>query len=177
MKKLSVTSQVFAATAIILGAIWLGSYVSRLFVSYNLFIDNELIIKDFITQENVKEILYLISPTFFISTIIFPFFIFSFVLFIFTSGLSLKENGWLFVISAIIFLTLPFEVFLLITIDFRIILDVLSGIDDPNLIVSLIVDRFKNLGSFPIIIIWCYITIPYFLIFKPFTTNKSRNED
>ena len=79
--------------------------------------------------------------------------------------------------AAIIYLTLPFEIYLIVKIDYKLIMAFSSGIDDANLFLSLMIDRFKVLSSFPIILIWCYITIPYFLVFRPFTISEKKDED
>ena len=89
-----------------------------------------------------------------------------FTLFLFASHLKLKENGWLFIIAAIIYLTLPFETFLLVD-DYKLIVFFLNEQFSSEMIVDLITDRLYRLSSFPIIQILSYLSIPYLLIFKP----------
>lgn len=172
MKKLKTVPKIFAYITIVLGSLWLGSYIVRLVVSYNLFLDNDFVLKDYINQENIKAILLSLAPILTLNAILYLIFIAGFTTFILTSRINLKQNGWLFIISAIIFITLPFELYLIIKIDYGLIIASFSGIEDANLFLSLIIDRFKILGSFPIILFCCYITIPYFLLFRPFTISE-----
>ena len=177
MNKLKTIPKIFGFIAIVSGALWLGSYVVRLILSYNLFLENDFVLKEFVTQENLRAILLSIAPTIALSSILYLVFITGFTLFLFTSRISLKRNGWLFIIAVIIYLTFPFEIYLIVKIDYKLIMAFSSGIDDANLFLSLMIDRFKILGSFPIILIWCYITIPYFLLFRPFTIDEKKDED
>ena len=177
MKKINIVSKIFAYIVIVSGALWLGSYFVRLVVSYNLFFENDFILKEFVSQENLQAILLSIAPTIALSSVLYLVFITGFTFFLFISRISLKRNGWLFIITAIIYLTLPFEIFLIIKIDYKLLMAYSSGIVNASEFLSLMIERFKLLGSFPIILIWCYITIPYFLVFRPFTISEKKDED
>lgn len=177
MKKIKTVPKIFAFAAIVSGALWLGTYVVRLIVSYNLFLENDFILKEFVTQENLQAVLLSLAPTITLSSVLYLVFITGFTGFLFTARISFKKNGWLFIIAVIIYLTLPFEIFLMVKIDYKLIMALSSGIDDANSFLSLMIDRIKVLGSFPIILIWCYITIPYFLLFRPFTISEKKDED
>jgi hypothetical protein len=135
------------------------------------------VFKEFVMQENLQAVLLSLAPTIPLSSVLYLIFITGFTVFLFTSHISLKKNGWFFIISAIIYLTLPFEIYLIVKIDYKLIMAFISGIVNPNEFLSLMIDRFKVFGSFPIILIWCYITIPYFLLFRPFTMREKKNED
>ena len=45
---------------------------------------------------------------------------------------------------------------------------------DSDLALSHTIDRLSSLGGFPVIIILSYLTIPYFLVFKPFSVNEDK---
>ena len=177
MKKLNTAPKIFAFIAILAVGLWLGSYVVRLILSYNLFLENDFVLKEFITQENLQSVLLSLAPTITLSFVLYLILITGFTIFLFTAHINLKKNGWIFIIATIIYLTLPFEIYLMIKIDYKLIVEHISGITDANLFLSLLIDRFKVLGSFPIILIWCYITIPYFLLFRPFTIREKKDED
>jgi hypothetical protein len=53
---------------------------------------------------------------------------------------------------------------------------VINGQFGSEKVIGLITDRQYRLSSFPIIMILSYLSIPYLLIFKPFTLKK-RDED
>jgi hypothetical protein len=168
MNEQSLVNKIFAFLAILSGSIWLGSYAERMIISYQLF-DIEMNLMPFVNQQNLSGILVTITPAVYITFILYIFFIFAFTIFLFSSKLGLRENGWLFIIAVIIYFTLPFEAYLL-TIDYKIISALyFSDVIDAGYVISLFKDRFNNLSSFPIIIFLSYCSLIYFLICKPFT--------
>lgn len=174
MKDQNLLSKIFAFLTVLSGSIWLGSYAERMIISYQLF-DIDMNIMPYVNQQNLSGILVTITPAVYTTFIVYLFFIFAFTIFLFFSKISLRENGWLFIIAVIVYLTLPFETYLL-TIDYKIISALsFSDVIDAEYIVSLIKDRFTTLSSFPIIIFLSYCSLIYFLLFRPFT-KKIQNE-
>jgi hypothetical protein len=94
----------------------------------------------------------------------------AFLLFIITSKISLRENGWLFIIFIAVLITLPFEIYLM-TIDYKIILMLNSSSIDANQIISLLRKRITVLSSFPILVLITYLSFFYFIVFKPLTKS------
>jgi len=168
MNEQSLLNKIFAFLTVLSGAIWLGSYADRMIISFQLF-DLDMNIMSYVNQQNLSGILVTIIPAVYLTSILYIFFIFSFTIFLFSSIISLRENGWLFIIAVIIYLTFPFEAYLL-TIDYKIISALhFNDVIDTRYIISLFKDRFTSLSSFPIIIFLSYCSLIYFLIFKPFT--------
>lgn len=175
MKNLTVIQKIFAYTALTSGALWAGAYITRLSVTYVLFEEENFVLKNFVTSVNLEGILKTISPAITLSFILYIILILSFTLFLFTSHINFKQNGWLFIIAVLIYFTLPFQVYLLIK-DFKLITILNSTVINSDSAVYLIKQSFETLNGFPIIILLCYISIPYFLIFKPFNkTEKNEN--
>lgn len=168
MNKLNRVSKILLFVSCLSGALWLGSYTARLFITYRLFENTELILKSYYTSSNLSEVLLTLLPAFTSTLILYIVFILLFVSFLISSGISLKKNGWLFMITVLILVTAPFEVYLM-TIDFNIISQVNSESFNPEDIINLIIKRFKVFGSFPVIEIFCYFAIVFLLIFKPLT--------
>ena len=108
MNQLKTVPKIFAFIVVVSGAIWLGSYLVRLILSYNLFLENDFILKEFVTQENLRAILLSLAPTIALSSVLYLVFITGFTVFLFSSCISLKRNGWLFIIAAIVYTTFPF---------------------------------------------------------------------
>jgi hypothetical protein len=106
-----------------------------------------------------------------LEVILYILFIISFLIFLISSKISLKQNGWLFIITLIIFVTLPFEVYLK-TIDYKIITYFYKTGFNANQVLNLYIERFKILGSFPIIEVLCYFAIIFFILFQPFKIKK-----
>jgi hypothetical protein len=166
-------SNVFAFISLGFGAIWFGSYITRLILNYNLFIEGELVLKNYINNNNISGILEALAPLFYITSITYVIFIICFTLFLVTSKIKLKENGWLFIITVIIFFTFPFEVALM-TIDYKLIILHISNNFDSELALTLIIERLQMLSSFSVILILSYFIIPYFLVFRPFSVKKDK---
>ena len=175
MKKNNNLSLLFGYMALTSGSIWFGAYVSRLLTTYQMFEETEFALKNYITNENISAIFQTTFPLVNLTFYSYIIMIISFTLFLILSGLKLKENGWLLIVSLIIFLTLPLESLLLIT-DYKLIDLFMNEQFVSEHILKLIIERMSKLSSFPIILILSYFTIPYFLIFKPFTL-KIKNEN
>lgn len=173
MNTLNKTSKIFALFTIITGSLWIGAYLSRLFLSYQLFEAQDLSLKPYINQSNLAGIMTTMLPAITTTFILFICFIIFFILFISISRINLRNNGWLFIISIIILITSPFEVYLM-TIDYTILVQLNNNIFNNTEIVELFVKRIKVLGSFPLIEIFCYLSFYYFLLFRPLTkTNEN----
>lgn len=174
MNTLNKTSKIFAFLSVLTCSLWIGSYLSRLFLSYQLFDVHDLSLKSYITSANLTGILTTMLPSITTTFILYICFIISFIIFIISSRIKFRNNGWLFIISVIVLITLPFEVYLM-TIDYTIICQLNYGTFNSADMVSLFVRRIKVLGSFPLIEIFCYLSFYYFLLFRPLTKNENEN--
>ena len=168
MKNISTLSKVFAVLSLIAAAIWVGSYLSRLFLVYQLFEGPDLILKSYITNENVNGILFSILPSFVVHFIAFIVMFLSTIIFYLTSKINLRYNGWLFIILIAIIITTPFEIYLML-IDYKIIMMLNNGSFDSNTVISLLRDRIKDLSSYSIVAILTYLSFYYFIVFQPLT--------
>jgi hypothetical protein len=175
MKKKNIPSLIFAYLAVISGSIWFGAYISRLLSTYQMFQETEPILGNFLDSSNIPAVIQVISPLIFLTLITYLILIITFILFLFITKLKFKENGWLFITTGIIFFTLPFEVIQLIQ-DYKLITLLLNGDYGSAKVIPLITDWLTKLSSFPVILILSYLSIPYLLIFKPFT-KKNLNEN
>ncbi|MBT8378612.1 MAG: hypothetical protein KJN64_05245 [Ignavibacteria bacterium] len=166
-------SNLFAAVSLISGVLWFGFYLTRLILTYNLFEEGELVLKNFINNSSISGIFQSFEPLYYLTFVTYIILIICFTLFLVSSRLKLKENGWLFIITIIIYFTLPFEA-ILMAVDYRLILMHIAHNFNSDLALTLTIDRLENLGGFSVIIILCYFSIPYFLIFKPFSAIKDK---
>jgi hypothetical protein len=172
MKKNNIVSSVFGYLALTSGSIWFGSYIARFIATYQMFEPTELILKEYITNSNLPAIIQTTFPLVELTFFSYIMFIICFTSFLITVKIKLKENGWLFIISMIIYITFPFKAMLMI-IDYKLIMIFFSELFASEQIPELIIERLTLLSSFPIIMILSYLTIPYFIIFKPFTLKPS----
>lgn len=171
MQKISTVSKVFAVLSLISASIWIGSYLSRLFLVYQIFEGPDLILKSYVNDANVEGILISIMPALVVHFVAFIFMIVTSILFFATSKLNLRNNGWLFIILVAILITLPFEIYLMI-IDLKIILMLQSTSFDSNAILFLLRDRIKVLSSYSIVAILTYLSFYYFIVFQPLTKKE-----
>lgn len=176
MKKLNITAKIFLYLAFLSGVLWTGSYMLRMFLTFRLFEETGFVLKQYLTTQNLPIVLTTLYPTFITTFVLYIIFIVTFMLFLVFCKMSLKQNGWLFIITLLLLITFPFETYLM-TIDYKII-TALSGNFDPKYIISLIVERFKVFNSFPIIEIISYFTMIYLAVFQPLTSSKKlKNEN
>ncbi len=175
MKKNNILSSIFGFLALASGSIWFGAYIARLSTLYQMFESIELTLKNYVTNNNLSAIVQTISPMVYLTFFAYLVLILTFTLFIIFTKLKLKENGWLFIISMIIYLTLPFEAVLLVT-DFKLIVLLINNQFASEEVLKLMKERITLLSSFPIILLLSYLSLPFFLIVKPFTI-KSKDEN
>ena len=175
MKKNNKSSYLFGYIALASGSVWFGAYFARLLTTYQMFEATELALKSYITSANLPAIIQTTFPLVNLTFFSYLILIISFTLFIISTTMKFKENGWLLIISLIIYLTLPFESVLLM-IDYKLIVLFLNEQFASEDVLKLIIERMTILSSFPIILLLIYLSIPYFLVFKPFTL-KSENEN
>ena len=174
MKTLNKTSKLFAFLALAACSIWIGAYLSRQFISYQLFEAHDLSLKSYINPINISGILTTMLPSVTTSFVAYIAFIVFFMFFLVISRINLRNNGWLFIIAVVILITFPFEVYLM-TIDYKLILQLNSGVFDSNYLVELIRKRIQVLSSFPLIEVFCYLSFYFFLIFRPLTKKYNEN--
>jgi len=170
MKKNNKLSSLFGYIALTSGSIWFGAYISRLLTTYQMFEETEFALKNYITNVNISAIFQTTFPLVNLTFFSYLVMIISFTFFLIFTKMKMKENGWLLIVSLIIYLTLPFESLLLI-IDYQLIILFLNEQFTSEKILTLTIDRMTNLNSFPIILILSYLAIPFFLVFRPLTQN------
>ncbi len=159
------------------GVLWLGAYLTRLMLTYQLFEPKDYILKAYVTPENLSGILITLGAAVSTTMILYITFIVSFVLFLISSKVSLKKNGWLFITALIVLVTLPFEVYLM-TVDYSIIDKIYFSSFDAQSILNLFVKRLKTLSSFSLVEIFSYFAAVYFVLFQPLTKRDViKNED
>lgn len=172
--ELSRIQKIILPVTFIAGALWLGGYVSRVLIGFQLFQERDYLLKDFFNPASLDVVFFSQNPILTLTLLTYPVFIVGFLIFLFTTKLKLKNNGWLFIITVIILFTAPFELYLL-SIDFKIFSAVNSGVFNPNDILTLTIKRFKVLSSFPIIEIASYFAVICMFILKPFTKKTNEN--
>ena len=149
MNKLSKKSKIILFLFVVSGTIWLGSYITRLSIFYQMFQSAEFILKDFVTNANITGIFQTIIAAVPINLIFYFIMILAYVLFLITSKLNLKQNGWLFISTVLIIISLPFELYLMV-IDYKLVMLIFNGNFDSKTVSDLVIKRFTVLSSLPL---------------------------
>ena len=172
MKKLNLISKIFLLLSVISGIFWIGSYSMRLVLAYQIFEGIDFTLRHYINSQNLNGIFIVLNSDILMTDILYAVFVITSIFFVITSKLSLKLNGWLFIITLIIIITLPLEVYL-ISIDYRIYSIVsTNSIFNSSDVLNLYIKRLKIFSSFPVIEILSYIAIIFFAIFRPLQSKK-----
>jgi hypothetical protein len=174
MKNTNILSKIFLYLCVLSGILWVGGYFARMILTYQLFEKTDFILKSFLNNQNLPGIFFVLNGGIILTSVLYIIFIISFIIFLLTARLSLKENGWLFITTVLVLLTAPFEIYLM-TIDRTFVDLIFSGVFNVNDILTLIIKRFKIFGSFPIIELLCYFAIIFLIIFQPMKTGNRKS--
>lgn len=173
MDKLNKISKSFLYFFVASGTIWLGSYITRLSLFYNMFKSDELVLKEYVTEQNISGIFTTLIAAISLNMIFYLIMILAFIIFLATAKLNLKLNGWLFISVILIFVCLPFELYLM-TSDYKFVMMVWKGSFNAQEALQLVIKRFTILSSFLIVEILSYLAIIYLFLFQPLTGLKRK---
>jgi hypothetical protein len=168
MQNLSKLAKFFLFLTMLAFAMWFGSYITRMTLSLQLFHGTHFELKDFVVKSNFDSIALMLAPAIAISVFSYFAMIALYLLFVFTSKLKMKLNGWLFISTVLVFTTAPFELYLIFKYDKPFMDTAFWGSGSAQFYIQLIIDRFSKLGSFPIIEIFSFLAIAVLFMFRPF---------
>lgn len=174
MKNLTLISKILLTIALASGTLWLGSYTTKLFELYHLFeVDqtNVLVLKSNLKNVDLRPVLFELLPVLSFSLVSYAFFIVFSTLFLLSSKISLKNNGWLFISLMIVIICLPFEIVLSLK-DYKIINMILSNQDSVNEMIEIIKSRITIFSPFPIVSLILHYSIFVLFVFKPLTKKN-----
>lgn len=164
-------SKVILYFTVIFFIFWLGGYIARHLVIYQYFEPENLTLRELFTKESLPATFYLILPLIIFNIFSYVVFLVLFIIFLIISKFNLKLEGWLLIVSLIVFITAPFEIFLLIK-DYKIVKDIYYNLTNAEYLISLIRERITILSSFSLIEIFSYLGIVFLVIFKPLRKQK-----
>jgi hypothetical protein len=167
MQKLNKLSKIILTISVLFFSFWVGGYLLRQMVIYQLFEPENLALRSIYNTQNLHDVFLTILPLFVFNIATYLGFIITLILFLFVSKISLKKEGWLFISVLIIGIFAPFEVFLIIK-DYKIARLIYSGIFDSNNVLILIKERLTIFSSFSLIELFSFIGVVFLCIFQPF---------
>ena len=166
------TSKTFLIIAVLSGSLWTGAYLVRMLLTYQIVEGADLVFREFINEDNLYGIYNVLNPVIASTFVLYILFFISFIIFLIISRLSLKNNGWLFIITVLVLITAPFELYLM-RLDYKILININYGATDINLITELLKERIKALSSFPLIELFCFFSFYYLILFRPLTKHEN----
>ncbi|MHB9039304.1 MAG: hypothetical protein ACYC4T_01485 [Melioribacteraceae bacterium] len=173
MGKLNLVSKTFLFITILFFSLFLGGYVARQIVIYQLFEPMGINFKSTYNEQNLNAVYYTILPLIVLNIVTYITFLFSYMIFFFTSKIKIKYEGWLFAITVILLITAPFEIYLS-TVDYKIVRMIMADSMQINAISELIKNRMIELSSFSLIEIFSFFAIIFLALFKPL---RKKNEN
>lgn len=173
MEKLNLVSKTFLFITILFFSLFLGGYVARQIVIYQLFEPTGINFKSAYNEQNLHIVYYTILPLIVMNIVTYITFLFSYMIFFFTSKIKIKYEGWLFAVTVILLITAPFEIYLSI-IDFKIVRMIMVDSMQINAISELIKNRMSELSSFSLIEIFSFFAIIFLALFRPL---RKKNEN
>lgn len=145
-----------------------GSYLTKINLIWQFFDAETIDLKPTYLGNELSLVFKSLLPSFSITLISFFSFIIFFLAYLVYSKINLKNNGWLFIILIILVITTPFELYLFIKIDWKIIVELMKTSISQDFILGLMKKRLTILGPFPLILLFSYFVIIFLTVFKPF---------
>lgn len=171
MQNLNKFSKTFLFISVASFAIFIGSYVVKLSMLNQLFQPENLLLKYVFVDKDLTPMFEILIPVFSITVVSFLLLTIASIVFLVSSKISLKENGWLFISFLIFVITAIFEWVLIIRYDLEFLSVVMSNNFDQNMIIDLLRNRVTDFGPFPLILVFSYMVIVYLCLFKPLKSN------
>lgn len=163
MENLSKISKFFLFLFVLSFIIWSGSYIAKYLMIYQFF-EPEMTIKPEYQNVDFAPIFLTFSPIFTINIFSYPFYIVFLILFVISSKLSIKKEGWLFIILIFSVLTAPFE-FITLYKDY-VILNLINAGKFEGMI-NIIKEKVIEQSSFPVVQFLFICAIVFLMILKP----------
>ncbi|MCE1188082.1 MAG: hypothetical protein LWX56_02990 [Ignavibacteria bacterium] len=173
MENISKISKIFLFLGAVFFSVFFGAIVGRTFLEYNLFHGIHFELNGFVNAQNLSGITQSFAPIIVVTVISFVLYNIFFIGFVSTSGLSLKNNGWLFISTVLLIAVLPIEGFLIVKYDKPYIDMALWGNVNGQYLLDNIIARFKAFSSFPVVEALICVIVTYFFAFQPL---KKKNE-
>jgi len=151
--------------------ILLGVKLVQYLILFDLMIPNSFVFKEIYTEEILGIVFLALRSLFVVSLILLPVFVFSFLIFLFTSKLKLRFKGWLFISTVILIIILPIQILFLLQ-DFNIVTELVKEHYNIEYVGKIILSKLQDYGSFMLIELLAILSVFYFMIFKPLDKEK-----
>jgi hypothetical protein len=158
----------------IIGAIfWLGGVNIRAIIGNDMLKPGSLSFEEYVAPEAEREIYRLLSFASVAVMISYATVLVSGTVFLTTSDLRLKENGWLMISAILFYAFVPVELFTMV-LDARMVYMEFFTTAGNDVFRELFLARVAALAGAPVIALLCYYTIIVLAVFRPFRTHPGQ---
>lgn len=172
MQNLNKISKSILFLAITSFVLFTGSYLSKLLMISQFFDAETMELKPIFVNNDLTMALQTLLPIFTAVLTFYIAFLLFYILFIVMTKINLREYGWLFIITIILVVTTPFELYLIFKYDWIIIKQLLGMNFDSNYLIELIKNRIIALGPFPLVLLFSNFLVIFLSIFQPLQKVK-----
>ncbi len=157
--------------------LWLGGTNVRAIIAFDLFETGTLTYKTWIPPDAERQTFRLVALTAPYTIVGYLLTLVGATMFLRTTHLKLKENGWLMMSAIMFYMFLPVEIYQ-IWYDIHLVLQeeaiagVLNWFAVRTEAQSLLKGRLAALSGVPAIALMCYYTIIVIVVWKPFRVKK-----
>jgi hypothetical protein len=157
-----------ALFVIIVSAIlWLGSFAVRLAIADDLLISGTMQFNDAVAPVVESHLYRVLAGTAIIMISGYVLVLIGSIVFLATSPLRLRENGWLMMSALLLYVFVPVEMYTM-SLDVRMIITEFFSGGSTETLRELFLARVGALAGTPYIAVLCYITIIALAVFQPF---------
>jgi hypothetical protein len=158
----------FALFVMIVSAIlWLGSFAVRASIADDLLISGSMQFNDVVPPVVESHLYRVLAGTAIIMISGYILVLISSLVFLVTSPLRLRENGWLLMSALLLYVFVPVEVYAM-SLDVRMIIMVFFSGGSTEALRELFLARVGALAGTPYIAVLCYFSIIALAVFQPF---------
>ncbi len=167
------TAKISLFLMIVGGAVWVGGVNIRAIIGVDLLDFGTIEFKPNIHPLVEREVFRLIALSSIVVMIAYTVTLTSSIVFLRTTSLAFKENGWLMMSAILFYLFVPVEVYTMILDGKMVYLDFVLSSNDLVEFRKLLIHRLAALSGVPIIALFCYYTIIALAVFQPLKKPSS----
>jgi len=167
------TAKISLFLMIVGGAVWVGGVNIRAIIGVDQLDFGTIEFKPNIHPLVEREVFRLIALSSIVVMIAYTVTLTSSIVFLRTTSLAFKENGWLMMSAILFYLFVPVEVYTMILDGKMVYLDFVLSSNDLVEFRKLLIHRLAALSGVPIIALFCYYTIIALAVFQPLKKPSS----
>ena len=175
MRRSPHTSRVALLIMIVGAIVWLGGVNIRALMGNDMLKTGTLEFEEYLAPEAAREIFRLMSFTSVVIMISYATVLVSGTVFLVTSPLRLRENGWLVMSAILFYIFVPVELFTM-SLDVRMVYMEFFTTAGNAEFREMFLARVGALAGAPVVALLCYYTIIALAVYRPFTKPPQPGE-